>query len=429
MKKIIFNTTWLLFEKILRIIINLFIWGKIANAIGIVDFGRLSYCQALVYLIIPISSLGIDQIIRNKLAILKNPENTDILSAGLHIKLLCSLFICSLIIILNKYFRENNGVIVLYLYLGIFFRSFGLMEYYFDNRLESWKSVCIRFSAFIAINMLYLYAVMENASIETYAIITSIEFFIIALVYIILGWNDFIKFHFYLDGHLIIDILKSSFPIFVCDIAASIFLRVNQVVLESISSPESLAVYSIALRFTEVWYFVPASVIISMYPSISKSYSNSQKVYNNSVLLLFELMIIISLLIIVFNIFIAPKLLLYFYGAKYSKSIKILEILSFSNLFIFLGMAQELIDVSLNMIFWRLIRLVTGVIIVVFSCHFLTKGYGVDGAAWSLVIGFSWTYFLCNIFNPKSRPIIFMQIRSILLSKTAFSLKSWWKEI
>ena len=71
------NTSWLFAEKIIRMMVGLFIGIWVARYLGPEQFGLFSYAVSFVGLFIAISTLGLDTIVVRELV--KNESNRDIL--------------------------------------------------------------------------------------------------------------------------------------------------------------------------------------------------------------------------------------------------------------------------------------------------------------------------------------------------------------
>jgi O-antigen/teichoic acid export membrane protein len=69
------NTSWLFGEKILRMIVGLFVGIWVARYLGPEQFGLLSYAQSFVGLFTAIATLGLDGIVVRELV--KDPSRRD----------------------------------------------------------------------------------------------------------------------------------------------------------------------------------------------------------------------------------------------------------------------------------------------------------------------------------------------------------------
>ena len=60
----------------------------------------------------------------------------------------------------------------------------------------------------------------------------------------------------------------------------TIYLKIDQVMLGNMSNSQEVGNYAVAVRFSEVWYFLPISICSSVFPSIIKIKEKSKKEYN-----------------------------------------------------------------------------------------------------------------------------------------------------
>jgi O-antigen/teichoic acid export membrane protein len=221
----------------------------VARKLGVAEFGKFSYFQALAFLLIPFCTLGIDQIIRNKISLF--PESSSkYISTGVQIKVYSALvltIICLSYLIFFELPVANGELLFFGFLIGLIFRSFGIIEYYFDLKLESRVNGLIRILSFLIVSALYVVALISNASLSWFAFIFSSEFLISSCLLILVYRSEAESINWKIDVKLIKEILVFSTPIFMCDIAACIFLRINQIFLGNILSSDSVGLYSAEL--------------------------------------------------------------------------------------------------------------------------------------------------------------------------------------
>ena len=72
LKKIFENSTWLIFEQIIKTLVGLFVGIWVARYLGPKDYGLFNYAIAIVTLLTRISKLGLDGICTRELVKKKN---------------------------------------------------------------------------------------------------------------------------------------------------------------------------------------------------------------------------------------------------------------------------------------------------------------------------------------------------------------------
>jgi len=63
-------------------------------------------------------------------------------------------------------------------------------------------------------------------------------------------------------------LIKQSCWLILSGMAAVIYLKIGQIMLEQMVGRESVGIYSVAVRLSEVWYFFAAAVVISVFPAL-----------------------------------------------------------------------------------------------------------------------------------------------------------------
>jgi PST family polysaccharide transporter len=66
-------------------------------------------------------------------------------------------------------------------------------------------------------------------------------------------------------------LLQDSWPLILSGIVIMIYMRIDQVMLGQMVGDESVGVYSVAVKISELWYFVPIAIVNSVFPSIVKA--------------------------------------------------------------------------------------------------------------------------------------------------------------
>jgi PST family polysaccharide transporter len=398
----------------------------VAQELGVAEFGKFSYFQALVFLLIPFCTFGIDQIIRNKISIFPESANQYI-STGIQIKfysaLLISIFFILYSLFLDLFIPDDELLFFVFL-ISLIFRSFGIIEFYFDWKLESRVNVLIRSFSFLIVTALYISALIFDASIYWFGLIFSCEFLISSFFLFVVYYPKVEKTSWHINLKLVKELLYAGIPIFMCEISVCIFLRINQVFLGNILSTESVGLYSAAIRFTEFWYFVPSSMLASIFGFLIVSHNESKADFNRYTRLLFELMLILAIAIFAFTYLFSDQIILFYFGPQYFEAISVLKILILSNIFMFWGIAQEPVDIAKHTLYWRFFRVSTGAALGIVTGYFFITWYGLIGSAWSVLLTMFWTYFLSNLFYKKGHEIFFMQLKSLLFLELLKLLRS-----
>ena len=132
------NTSWLFGEKILRMVVGLFVGIWVARYLGPEQFGLFSYVQSFVGLFAVFITLGLDAIVVKEL-LNKNDDNSILMGTTFFLKFI-GFIIMFFIIITAVQFTNNENLANILIYIVAFsvvFQSFNVIDFYFQSKVLS----------------------------------------------------------------------------------------------------------------------------------------------------------------------------------------------------------------------------------------------------------------------------------------------------
>ncbi|EDX87349.1 MatE family [Synechococcus sp. PCC 7335] len=408
---IIASTVWQIIEKFLRLCSAAISGILIARYLQPEQYGIYNYALAFTSFFVAVSSLGTSQIFRREL--IKEPQSGgEIVSSAFFFRIMSGLLFFLLAI--GTAFAFISDVLVRLLIvifsLQMIFRSSEAIEFSFESKL---KYGAITFSKSIASALataLIVVSVATEKSIIVLAVASCSEY-LIAFITII---SVYIYRRQVLNTSAIslsrmTNVLSDSWPLIFSGIAITVYMRIDQIMINTLVGSTELGLYSATVQLTEVFYLFPIAFIRSNFPRIvrlkeegeSAFYSNLQKLYNQLSLISYAFIVFVSIF--------SRELLGILYGSSYAKAAPILTLLIWSVLFVTLGTAQSAFMVSMN---WTKIHLktvlVASVVNVLLNCLLIPK-HGAFGAAIATVFSY-WVavHGACFLFEPlrKTRNMI-----------------------
>lgn len=76
-----------------------------------------------------------------------------------------------------------------------------------------------------------------------------------------------------------LEMLTDSWPLILAGVMVTIYMKIDQVMLGNMASIEAVGNYSAAVRFSEIWYFIPMAVCSSVFPAILRAKQRSKSEY------------------------------------------------------------------------------------------------------------------------------------------------------
>jgi PST family polysaccharide transporter len=213
-------------------------------------------------------------------------------------------------------------------------------------------------------------------------------------------------------------LLKDSWPLLMTGVIASIYMKIDQIMLGQIAGDGAVGVYSAAIRISELWYFLPTVVTASMTPALLEAKQQNEEKYNRLLQYLFSILIFIAFIIALPISLMSTTIIVMLYGVDYVESGKILSVSIWTCIFMYFNIVSSLWFVANNrqiLIFWRSIF---GLIINITLNYIFIPNYGAIGAAFSTLAAQFVVYFLIDCFMKETRSIFKMKINSLRLFKT-----------
>jgi len=421
LQKVLGNTGWLFADKIVRMGVGLFVGAWIARYLGPAQFGALNYSIAFVALFAPLATLGLDRIvIRN---ILREPYNkASILGSAFVLKLASGLLTLCLTVAIIYRLRPDDTLthwLVGIAALGLIFQSFDTIDLWFQSEVRSQYSVYARGVAFAIMSPIKIIMVLASAQLIAFAWASFTEILIgaVGLVFFyrmsrqrLSDWQ-----YKYKQARLL---LIDSWPLILSGLSIAIYMKIDQVMLGEMAGNGVVGIYSAVAKISEIWYFIPLTIVSSVFPSIITTRNVDEKLYYARLQKLFSFMVLLSLSLSIPMTFLSSKVVTLIYGEHFAQGGAILAVHIWASLFVFLGVAQGPWDLAENLTKIALLRTSAGAVINITLNLILIPKYQAMGAAVATVFSYACSAYLLNAFSRKTRVIFIQQTKSLFFFNT-----------
>jgi len=414
------NTGWLMFGKILSLVVGLFI----ARYLGPDLFGDLTFGLSLVAILAAIGALGLDTFIIRE--IIKEPTKRDeILGTSLWLRLItnaAAIPVAMAIYYISHKISKNPGepltIIVGLLALASFFKSFNVIDAYFQSQVQSKyvvqvQNICLIISAVVKLILIYL-------GFPLIYIVLALVFdgFILALGLVIVyqrrGYNIF-DWNF--DSIRAKSLLKQSSPLILSAVMVSIYMKIDVLMLKEVGS-KAVGIYGAAANLSEAWYFIPVAIVTSVFPALINARKTDLERYHKRLGNLYDLLVYICLPVAIFISVTANFIIYLLYSNEFEGAGMMLSIHIWSGIFVFLGSASSQYLIAEGYTKIAFYRTAAGAIVnILLNLWLIPKYAGVGASIATLIACFISTFFILLI--PKTRQQGIMMLKSLFLV-TAF---------
>jgi len=413
-KKYFKNTSWLLGEKIFRVLLSFFVSILVIRYLGPDDFGLLSYAISFYGLFTALSVLGLESISIRELV--KHPDRRDkLLGSVFGLRFLGGIITLAIIIIVLLSTGESydTSLLIIIISISAIFQSFSVVDYYFRSKVEARYSVYVLSSSVLISSLIKLLMVYWKAPLIYFAIIFSFEFLIAAIGFITVYKKREMKLSKWkFDKLLSVELLKDSWPLILTGLVVSIYMKIDQVMIKNMLNNEQVGYYAAAVRLSEAWYFIPIAITNSLFPAIVHAKNISEEFYNNRMQKLYDILAWLSIAIALPVSFFSKEIIQILLGNIYSPSAPILTIYIWAGVAVFLGIASSQYLINENYTKLSFFRTFIGMIINVILNFILIPVYGIAGAAVATLISYTVAVYSIFLF-PRTRRQFIMMVKSL----------------
>lgn len=408
------NTSWLFFEKILRLVIGLFVGVWVARYLGPEQFGTFSYAQSFVGLFIAISTLGLDSIVVRELV---NDESRkdELIGTAFWLKIIAAFWML-LILGIAINFTTNDletNILVFIIASSTIFHSFNVIDFYFQSKVLSKYAVYANIISLLVSSIVKVALVLNEAPLIAFACVVLLDGSVLAIGYIYFyTQNNSIK-TWKFDKKTAFFLIKESWYLIVSGISINFGMRIDQVFLKEILGFTSVGFYSAGVKIAEPLVFIPMVIAQSIFPKLIKMDNIKEK--NHFIELfrvIFYSLFFISVIIMLFSTQIIEVL----YGGNFNKSSIVLAVLIFTIPLTFLNILSSkiLLKDGLQKIIMK--RQIMLLLINLLSNFVLIPKYGILGAAVSTLVSDIFVSLILDKFNQKSKYLFYLKIDALFFT-------------
>jgi PST family polysaccharide transporter len=425
----VMNLVWMFSDKAFKLISELFVGILVARYLGAESFGLLSFAISYITIFFGISSLGLSELLTRELFHYSSSIK-KLIGSAFFLKIGISLILILLINGSAFLFYEDPRVrsLLFVVSLTILARSFDVIEYYFQSISANHKVAKIHITSNFIISLLKILFVVQQLDIIFFAALYSLEWFLnaIGLTFLYSRKNQIRQWFF--TKPVAIYLLRNSWYLMLSALAVDLYMRMDQLMIREIINDSANGLYSAATKISEVWYAIPVVVGSVLFPAILKSKSTSDELFNTRILQMLSFMFWLSILI---SFIVAPfskNILAFLFTPEYEGAASVLSIHIWASVFVFWGVTSTYWLLAMNLQSISLFRTVTGLFFNGVLNFILIPRHGIQGAAVATLISQSIASSFSLLVNKRTRPIFFLQLKSIVYPfpyiKTKFNQKS-----
>ena len=250
------NTSWLFGEKILRMIVGLFVGIWVARYLGPEQFGLFAYAQSFVGLFTAIATLGLDGIVVREL-VKDEGRRDELIGTAFWLKLMGALTVLIVLAIAVNFTSNDSytNTLVIIIASATIFQSFNVVDFYFQSKVISKYIVYANVISLFISSIVKIGLILNEAPLIAFAWVILFDSFILACGFIYFYLKNRphseqptrltvpdteISFAWKFNPSTALSLLKDSWPLILSGIVISIYMKIDQVMIKEMMNAEAV---------------------------------------------------------------------------------------------------------------------------------------------------------------------------------------------
>lgn len=410
------NTSWLFGEKILRMVVGLFVGIWVARYLGPEQFGLFSYAQSFVGLFTAIATLGLDGIVIRELV--KDPSRqAELIGTAFWLKLFGAILTLVILGIAVNFTSNDSytNILVFIIASATIFQAFNVVDMYFQAKVMGKYITYANVISLLLSSIVKITLILYEAPLIAFAWMVLFDVIVLALGYLYF----YFKYSTSRIKNLIfkkvtaVSLLGDSWPLILSGIVLMIQARIDQVMLQEMIGSVEVGYYSVAMRLIEAFAFVPMVLNSSIFPALVNAKKISNELYRERFLNYYRLSFLLFLITAVPLFLFSENIVVLLYGVAYQPAGFLLSLMAIRLFFANTGVARTAFMNIENLFKFSLITMTIGAVINIVLNYYLIPIYQSKGAIFATIISFTITVFVIDFMYEKTKENVKLQIEAI----------------
>ena len=403
--KFVGNTSWLIFGRVMQMLISFIISMITARYLGPSNYGVINYVHSYISFFTAICNLGLNSVIIKELIDRPNSQG-ETLGTVIGMRIISSILSIICISSCIGIIFDNDALymsVAILQSLLLFFNSFEMIEYWYQSKLMSKRSATIGIVAYICMSLYRVLILVLQKDVKWFAFATTLDNAVVAILLVICYFKDGGQMLTF-NKKLAKEILSKSHHFMWSSLMVAAYSEMDKILLGSLIDDTTVGYYSAALALCNTWPFILKAIIDSARPIIVEYHNTNHNLYIKRIKQLYAAIFYIGAAVaLVFTIF-APLIIKIIYGDQFLNSVAPLRIVCWFTIFSYLGVARSTWMICEGKQKYEKILATCGAVSnVIMDLAFIATGFGAVGAAIATLLTQILTNFLIPLCFKETR--------------------------
>jgi PST family polysaccharide transporter len=413
------NGAWSLLNQAVRVGSLALVIIALGRHFGPQRFGSLAVGLALVRIFAVVASFGLDRVIIRRL-VDEEERGAAITREAFWLKLAIAFVSYAAMLGLILIFQRNDNLLFAIGALaggGLLFQACDVFDYAFQAHGQFRLTFFARGVPILLSTALKLAAIFANAPLLVFAALETVEAAVIGvtLYFIYRRTNSRRTISILPTTVTWSRLLAEGLPLLLGALGVMIYMRSDVIMLGKMAGYQTAGIYAAASQISEACALLPVALMPALFPVLVRWRRSDAQFYKRKLERLFFVAVATGLVFSLGLTFGASTIINLLFGANYLPAATILTVHGWTLVFIFIGITQSGYDVTEGLTWFATSRTFAGASLNVALNLILIPRYGAVGSAFATLIAQIFSAVLLNALHPRTRPILRMQLMSILL--------------
>lgn len=415
---VIKNAGWLIFGRIGQMVISLVVGVLSARYLGPSNYGLINYAAAYTSFFMALCTLGINSVLVKEFV--DHPEEegciigSSLLLQGISSVLSVGMIIC-LVCVLDA--GEKTTIVVTALYsLGLLFRIFEVIQYWFQSKLKSKVTALVLLTAYLITSAYKVLLLIFQKPVEWFAVATVLDYLCVGIL-LLVCYKKHGGTRISCSMSVAKRILGRSVYFILPAMMVAVYGYVDKFMLKHMLSGADVGYYATATAICGMWTFVLSAVIDSLFPPIMEAHKNDYRLYEKKNRQLYGIVFYIAIAVSVAICLLGRMIVVILYGQAYLPAVRPLKVVTWYTAFSYLGVARNAWVVCEDKQKYLKHIYVSAAVINVLLNMVCIPFWGATGAAMASLATQILTTLIVPMFMKELRHNSMLMIEGILLRK------------
>lgn len=408
------NAIWLMLERVTNLGIALLVTAVVARALGPVDYGRIAVALALFALLMPISNITAQCLIRDVVA---GPKSANALftAAELAAGAITSTIVVIVfaVVALTVGVSSSTGVVTIVIVGSALLRPLQVVDAWFVIRSRSKRVVLIRIAGVLVAGSVRVALPLLGFGVLAVAWTYLVESVLTSIGTWIAYRRSERNYRWEVDLARMRGLLKELAPLLLASSSALIFQRLDQVMLAWLSNLSEAGVFAASSSLAEAPRFPLVAIAVSVTPHLVALKHTDPERYRRDLIDLARFVTLFGYALTIGLILIMAPLAPIVLGPQYADARIVIIILALSTPPACLGAVLLLVTNWDKLYREAVIRNGIAAALSVGLNFVLLPRYGAIGAAITTFVAVTWVYVLGAAAARRTRPIFWMTVPTL----------------